>query len=168
MGAKGAALAKQFEVKAREALATLERLSETDWKKVTEAEKWSMGVTAHHLASTLDPISNMIKAVAAGQSVSSFRLDELDEMNARHAKDYAGCTKAETTELLERNAAVAVATVRALSDDQLAKSATLFAGAPAMTAEQIITSGLLNHIDEHFGSITKTVGLAGEGKEAHS
>jgi hypothetical protein len=82
---------------------------------------------AIHLASTLDPIASMIKAMAAGQSVS-FQLDELDEMNARQAQDYAGCTKAETIELL--------------------------------------TSGLLIHIDEHFGSIRKTVGLAG--KEARS
>src|SRR6266536_1190929 len=27
----------------------LEKLSEADWTKVTEAEKWSVGVTAHHL-----------------------------------------------------------------------------------------------------------------------
>jgi hypothetical protein len=27
-----------------------------------------------------------------------------------------------------------------------------------MTAEQLITGGLLTHIDEHFGSIRKTVG----------
>ena len=133
MGAKSEALAKQFEVKARDAV-----------------------------ASTLEPISNMIKAVAAGQSVDSFRLDELDEMNARHAKDYADCARPETIELLERNAAVAVATVRALNDGQLAKSATLFTGAPPMTAEQIITSGLLAHIDDHFGSIRKTVGWAGK------
>jgi hypothetical protein len=121
---------------------------------------------AIHLASTLDPIASMIKAVAAGQSVNSFWLDELGEMNARHAQDYAGCTKAETIELLEKNAARAVATVRELRDDQLARSATLFTGAPPMTAEQIVTSGLLIHIDEHFGSIRKTVGLTG--KEARS
>jgi len=34
----------------------------------------------------------------------------------------------------------------------------LLTGAPPITAEQIITMGLLNHIDEHFGSIRKTVG----------
>jgi hypothetical protein len=33
------------------------------------------------------------------------------------------------------------------------------AGAPPMTAEELITLGLLNHIDEHFGSIRRTVGF---------
>jgi hypothetical protein len=49
MGAKTAALAKQFEAKAQDAMTTLERLSDADWKKVTHAEKWSVGVTAHHI-----------------------------------------------------------------------------------------------------------------------
>ena len=40
MGAKTEALARQFEGKARDAVATLEKLGDTDWKKVTAAEKW--------------------------------------------------------------------------------------------------------------------------------
>ena len=40
MGAKTEALARQFQGKARGALATLEKLGDTDWKKVTAAEKW--------------------------------------------------------------------------------------------------------------------------------
>ncbi len=55
-------------------------------------------------------------------------------------------------------AATAAAVIRGLSDDQLAKSGTVFIGAPPMTAEFLITGALLNHIDEHFGSIRRTVG----------
>lgn len=158
MGAKSEALAKQLEAKAQDVLATLEQLSDADWKKVTDAEKWSVGVTAHHLAGALEPVSNIMKAMVAGQSLDDFRLDRLDEFNAQHAKDYATCTKAETIELHKKSAAVAAAAIRALNDNQLAKSGTLVTGAPPMTAEQVITSGLLNHIDEHFGSIRKTIG----------
>ena len=163
MGAKSEALAKQFEVKAREAMATLEQLSEADWKKVTAAEKWSVGVTAHHLAGGLEAVSNIVKTIAAGQSLSNFTGDMLDQMNAQHAKDSAGCTKAETIELHWKGAATAAAVIRGLSDDQLAKSGTVFTGLPPMTAEQLITRGLLNHVDEHFGSIRQTVGHATRG-----
>ena len=45
MGAKAEALARQFEGKARDALTTLEKLGDTDWKKVTAAEKRTVGVT---------------------------------------------------------------------------------------------------------------------------
>ena len=61
MSARSEELAKQFEAKAREVLATMQGLSEEDWKKVTQAEKWSVGVTAHHFAGALEPISQMIK-----------------------------------------------------------------------------------------------------------
>jgi hypothetical protein len=158
MGAKSETLAKQFEAKAREAMATLEQLSEADWKKVTAAEKWPVGVTAHHLAGALEPISYMIKAVAAGESLGAFGLEQLDEMNAQHAKDFANCTKAETIALHKTGVAAGTAAIRGLSDEQLEKSATVLLGVPPMTAEQLIASGLLNHIDEHFGSIRKTVG----------
>lgn len=46
MGAKTEALARQFEGKARDAVATLEKLGDADWMKVTAAEKWTVGVTA--------------------------------------------------------------------------------------------------------------------------
>ena len=60
MGAKSEVLAKQFEAKAQEAVAVLEKLSDADWKKVTEAEHWTVGVTAHHLASALEPVAGIV------------------------------------------------------------------------------------------------------------
>jgi hypothetical protein len=158
MGAKSEALARRFEAKAREALATLEQIGDADWKKVTAAEGWSVGVTAHHLAAALEPIAGMITAVATGQAAGTLSPEMLDEMNARHAKDFVDCTRAETIELHRRGTALAAATIRGLAEAELARSGTLFKGAPPMTAEQVIAMGLLDHIDEHFGSIRKTIG----------
>jgi len=45
---------------------------------------------------------------------------------------------------------------------ELAKSGTVFTDAPPMTAEQLIMLGLLGHIDDHLGSIRKTVGMGHE------
>ena len=50
MAAKTEALAKQFEAKAQEATGVLERLSDSDWKKTTASEKWTVAVVAHHMA----------------------------------------------------------------------------------------------------------------------
>ena len=158
MGAKTEALAKQFEAKAQEATQVLEKLSDADWKKVTEAEKWSVGVTAHHVAGAHEPIANIVKTVAAGQSIPGFTMDMLHEMNAKHAKDFANCTKAETIALHKQGAATAAAVIRGLNDDQLGKSGTVLTGMPAMTAEQAITGILIDHIDDHYGSIKKTIG----------
>ena len=49
MSARAESLAKQFEAKAAEMTAVVAKLSDADWKKITSAEKWPVGVTAHHL-----------------------------------------------------------------------------------------------------------------------
>ena len=158
MGAKGEGLAKQFEAKAQEATAAMEKLSDADWKKITEAEKWSVGVTAHHVAGSHEPIAGIIKTIASGQSMPHFTMDMLHESNAKHAKDFADVSKADTIALHKKGVAAAAAAVRGLSDEELAKSGGVLAGMPAMSAEQIVTGILINHIDDHFGSIRKTVG----------
>jgi predicted 3-demethylubiquinone-9 3-methyltransferase (glyoxalase superfamily) len=156
--ARAESLASQFEVKVREAEDTLQRLSDADWKEVTAGEKWSVGVTAHHAAEALEPISQMIRAVAAGQPIESFTMERLDAMNAQHARDFAACTKAETVELLRRGAALAARTVRALSDADLGRKGQVMEGMPPMSVEELATAALLGHLDEHFGSIRKTAG----------
>jgi Mycothiol maleylpyruvate isomerase N-terminal domain len=158
MGAKGEALAKQFEAKAREAATVVESLSDADWKKMTAAEKWTVGVTAHHLARAFEAVSGIVTGIVSGQVPGGFTRGMLDGMNAQHAKEHANCTKAETVALMKKGAPTAAAVVRGLSDDQLAKSGAVFTDAPPMTAEQLVMAGLINHIDEHIGSIRKAVG----------
>lgn len=48
--------------------------------------------------------------------------------------------------------------MRGLGDAELARSGTVLTGMPPMRAEQIINGILINHIDEHLGSIRATVG----------
>jgi hypothetical protein len=156
MGAKGEAFAKQFEAKVEEATALLEKLSDADWKKTTAAEKWTVAATAHHLASSYEPVTRIIKTIAVGQALPHFTRQMLDEMNAQHARQFAGCTKPETLALHKKEAAAAA--VRGLSDAELAKTGTVFTEMPPMSAEEMVKGALLGHIDEHFGSIRKTVG----------
>ena len=158
MGARAESLAKQYEAKAAEMTDTINKLSDADWKKTTAAEKWSVGVTAHHVAGAHEPIAGIAKTVASGQSLPNFTMAMLDEMNAKHAKDFAGCTKAETLALHEKGVKAAAAVVRSIGDADLDKSGTVLAGLPVMTAQQAIEGILINHIDDHMGSIRKTVG----------
>ena len=158
MGARAESLAKQYEAKAAELTATIQKLSDADWKKVTTAEKWPVGVTAHHVAGGHEPISGIVKTLAAGQSIPGFSMAMLDEANAKHAKEFAGCTKPETLALHEKGAKAAAAVVRGLDDAQLEKSGTVLTGMPPMSCQQAIEGILISHIDGHMGSIRQTVG----------
>jgi hypothetical protein len=158
MGARAEALAKKFEAKAQEATGVIERLSDADWKKVTSAEKWPVGVVAHHFAGSHEVIAGLAKTIASGQAMPHFTMAMLDEMNAKHAQEYANCTKAETLALHRQNAASAAAIVRGLDDAALDRSGPVLAGMPPMSAEQLAGGLLVSHIDEHLGSIRATVG----------
>jgi hypothetical protein len=157
MGAKGDALAKQFETKIQDAIAVVERLGDAEWSKVTAGEKWTVGVTAHHVATSLEAVSGLVKALGSGQSTGNLSMAMLDQMNAQHAKDHASCTRAETIALLRKGAVTAATTIRGLSDDQLARTATVLSDAPPMSTEQLIHLGLVQHVGDHFGSIRKTI-----------
>ena len=158
MGARAEALAKKFETKAQEATAAIERLSDSDWKKVTSGEKWSVGVVAHHIAMGHQGIGGIIKAIADGKPGPARPMDALHAMNAKHAQEHANCTKAETLALHKKNAAAAAALLRDLGDAELDRSGVVIQGMPAMSAEQLAGGLLCGHVDEHLGSIRATVG----------
>src|SRR5499426_2778732 len=158
MGAKGEAFAKEFEAKVEDALTLLSRLSDADWRKTTAGENWTVGVTAHHLAGSYEPIMGIIQAITGGKAMPHFTPQMLDEMNAKHAKEFAGCTKPETIALLKTGAAAAAEAVRALSDSELAKTGTVFTGMPPLSAEDMVKRALIGHVDEHFGNIRRTIG----------
>ena len=149
MSARAESLAKQFETRVTEMTETLEKLT---------AEKWSVGVTAHHVAGSHEGISGIIKAVSAGQAMPNFTMAMIDEMNATHAREHANCTRAETLALHKKNTAAAAALVRGLSDAALDKSGTVLHGMPAMTTQQIVEGILINHLNEHLASIRAAVG----------
>jgi hypothetical protein len=158
MGAKGESFAKQFETKAAEATAVFERLSDADWKKVTAAEKWSVGVTVHHIAASHGLLTGLIKTVADGKPGPNIAMDAIHAGNAKHAQEFANCTKAETLALHRQGVAAAAAALRGIADGDFDRSANVIAGAPAMTAGQLAGGMLCKHIDDHLGSIKATVG----------
>jgi hypothetical protein len=158
MGAKSEALAREFDGKAQAAAAFLSTLTDAERTKTTQAERWTVGVTAHHLAGAFEAVSGIVTGIVTGKTRDGFTRKMLDELNARHAQEFAGCTRAETVALFDKGAATARSVIRGLSDDQLARTGTVFSDVPPMSAEQLIDLGLIRHIDEHIGSIRRTIG----------
>ena len=158
MGARAEAMAGKFDERYRELSKLVEGLSEADWKKVTSAEKWPVGVVAHHLAVAYGSVADLVRVVAAGQAVPPRTMDMVHDNNARHAKEHAGTGKAETLALLKTNGAKAAGIVRGLGDAELDRSAAVLTGMPPFTAAQVIERILINHTDEHMGSMKATIG----------
>ena len=80
-------------------------------------------------------------------------------MNAQHSKEHASCTKAETLELHKKNAAAAATMVRGFSDAELDRTGGVLIGMPPMSTQQVVERVLINHVNEHLGSIRAAVGV---------
>jgi uncharacterized damage-inducible protein DinB len=156
MGARAEQYAKQFEAANNELIAAVEGLSEQQWRTKTNPEGWSVGVVAHHLATSHGPVSGFAQAIANGQSVPPLTMDMIHQGNAKHAQENANCGKAETLALLREANAAAAKAISGLSDEQLDKSADVI-GNP-MTSAAVIEHILIGHTTQHTASIKEVVG----------
>ena len=157
MGARAEQLANKFDQSCRDFTSFVEKLTDADWKKQTASEKWSVGVVAHHVAGACGAIGGIVKNVAKGEPLPPLTMEAIHDMNAKHAKEFSNVTKADALSLFRTGASSASGIVRGLSDAELDKSAALLGG-PLMTATQVIEGVLINHINEHLGSMRAAVG----------
>ena len=80
-----------------------------------------------------------LEPIASGKAVTDVTWEVVAKLNAKHANEQAGVTKAAALELLRRNSREAAAAVRAFTDDELDRAApfSLSFGAP-VTAQFVI------------------------------
>jgi hypothetical protein len=159
MTSSAESLAKQFDEANSELISLVERCSDQQWQASCRGEDWSVGVTAHHVAGGHEALAGMVQLLASGQPLPPLTAEMLDQMNAQHAQQYATCGRAETIELLRKNGAAAGSIVRALSDEQLGRSAAMaMAGGAPVSAHQMIENVLIGHAREHTASIRAALG----------
>ncbi|HYL91636.1 MAG TPA: DinB family protein [Alphaproteobacteria bacterium] len=160
MSRRAELLAGRIEEGAAGLVAFAEGISEAEWKKpVSSTDRRPIGVIVHHVA-TMYPIEvDIARAVASGKTVSDVTWEVVAGMNAKHAEDQAGATKAATLELLRRNGREAAAAVRAFTDEELDRAApfSLSFGAP-VTAQFVIEDHALRHSWHHLARIRKALG----------
>jgi hypothetical protein len=162
MNRRSELLANRIEEGAAELAAFVEGLSEAEWNargSSTGTDRRSVGVIVHHVASMYPIEIDVAKAVAAGKTITDLTWEVVAEINAKHARENAGVTKAAALELLRRNSREAAAAVRALTDEELDRTApfSLSFGAP-MTAQFVIEDHALRHSWHHLARIRKALG----------
>lgn len=157
---RAAALADRIEQGAALLAAFAETLSEEEWTMpVSASDRRPVGVIVHHVASVYPIEVGAARAIAGGNAVTDVTWEEIADMNAKHALDQAGTSKADTLDLLRRNSSEAAAAVRTFTDAELDQAApfSLSFGAP-VTAQFVIEDHALRHSWHHLARIRKAVG----------
>ena len=152
MATKAEELAAQFEQASKDFEAAIKALSDEQWRAKTPEEGWTVAATAHHAAGGAGPISMMVAAAAGLGDMPAITPDMLNEMNAAHAKDFANVSKDDTLQVLRSTTTPAADIVRGLTDEQLARRATLPLGME-LSAQEIVQMVLIGHLQGHGASM---------------
>jgi uncharacterized damage-inducible protein DinB len=156
MSERARTLAHQLEQANHALIATIEGLTDAQWHAKTPGDGRSVGVVAHHVATSHKTVAGLATAIAHGQTVPPITMDMIHQGNATHAAQHASCTKAETLALLRQNGAAAVATVRGFGDAELDRTVTFPMG--EMSVAQVVERVLTGHAQDHHGTIKKALG----------
>lgn len=155
---RSAEFADRFEAAQDEFIRLIESLDDESWQRVgknypqrvnDEDEERSVGVIAHHVATSAPFILERIQLMADGKllpPVGDFR-----ELNARHAAENAGVTREEVLSVLRDTTGPIAAAVRGIPDDQLDKQRETPVG--PMSVAQRLERVLIGHLKMHQGSI---------------
>jgi hypothetical protein len=154
------ALADRIEKGAAGLAAFAETLTEAEWKvPVTATDRRPVGVIVHHVAMVYPIEVDIATAIAKGGDVPGVRWEDIAALNAGHANENAGVTKTAALDLLKANSRKAAEGIRALSDEELDRSAPipLYENA-LLTAQFFIEDHALRHSWHHLGRIRRAVG----------
>lgn len=160
VGRRAALLADRIEEGAAILAAFAEELSEEEWRApVSATDRRSVGIIVHHVASMYPIEIDVARAIASGKAVTDVTWDMVAELNAKHAHEHAGGTKATALELLRRRSREAANAVRAFTDEELDRAApfSLSFGAP-VTAQFVIEDHALRHSWHHLARIRSALG----------
>ena len=148
------ALADRLEQGARALADFAATLTDAEWQTRLPKDGRKIGVVVHHVASMYPLEIQLAQMVAAGKPVTGVTKEDVNAINAAHAKENEAATKAQALELLARNSAAAAAAIRALSDEELDRAApvSLYADAP-LTCQFVLEDHAVRHSYHHLAII---------------
>jgi DinB superfamily len=148
------ALADRLEQGARALAAFASGLTDAEWQTRIPKDGRKIGVVVHHVASAYPLELQLAQTLAAGKPVKGVTMDNVNEMNAGHAREYDAVTIDAALDLLRRNSATAAAAIRALSDAELdcAAPASLYSDAP-VTCQFMLEDHAVRHSYHHLARI---------------
>jgi len=153
------ALAERLEQGAKALAELAAGLSDQEWMTPLGHDRRTVGVVVHHVG-TMYPIEiQLAQQLAAGKAVVGVSWDDVHKINAGHAKEFAGVSRAEAIELLEKNSAAAAAAIRALSGDELDRAAPLSLNDDTpLTCQFMLEDHAVRHSWHHLAGIRKALG----------
>ena len=147
-------LAARLEQGARALAVLAGGLSDEEWQTPVPRDGRTIGVIVHHVATVYPLEIHLAQTVAAGKAIMGVTMDDVAEMNARHAREHGAVTKEAALDLLRRNSAAAEEAIRALRDQELDQAATVSLYAEAvLTCQFVLEDHAVRHSLHHLARV---------------
>lgn len=150
-------VADRFQRFNQQLIAFVQQCPADQWRKVTKAEGWPVGVTAHHVGAIHYPVLAWVQMMVEGTPTPAITMADVDEMNRQHVQAQAACTPAEVVQLLQQEGDKVMAYLRTLNETALHREAYLKIFDTTMSAGQLFQAVLLDSAEEHLTSLQATV-----------
>ncbi len=147
------AMAEEMADANAEFIALVESCSDQEWRAICRAERWRVGVVAHHIAWGHERDAGWINAIRNGIPIPGSP-QARNASNAVKAAQVAGISRDEVIFLARRNADRLVAVLRSLTDEDF-KRAVPFG--PARGRPLSIEGLGRGHLDGHLASMRATL-----------
>ena len=154
MSKRSESLATKAEQSFNDLLGAVEASTPEQWATRCSDGEWTQGFAAFHAAAAIGEITKTLKGLAEGEQFPKWSMEAIDEGNAVQAKEHAGCTKAETIDLIQKSAPAATNLVRSLTDEQLDRKVQLLEGMPETTIAGLVEMAMVGHGAYHRQTIT--------------
>ncbi|HEY2848765.1 MAG TPA: DinB family protein [Gemmatimonadaceae bacterium] len=158
MGKRSNVLAERLENGARALESLANGLTDAQWQaRVKDGRK--IGVLVHHVANMYPLEIQLAQGLSMGKPIAGVSWDDVHAMNAAHAKEFDGVSKADALALLRKNSTAAAAAIRALSDADLDNGSTISLNADApLTCQFMLEDHAVRHSYHHTAAIRRAVG----------
>ncbi|MFZ4655583.1 MAG: DinB family protein [Caldilineaceae bacterium] len=150
----------QFTALNNEIIAFVEHCPASLWRTPCANDGRTVAVVAHHIASSHEPVMQLVQMVADAQPLPALSYELFDAMNAHHAQQAATCTQQEVIALLQEKGQSVATALRQLHPEQLARTAHIAFANATMRAQDVIEQILIGHAQMHFMNMQATSALA--------
>jgi hypothetical protein len=155
MGARSHAVADELEQAADEFARAVASCTDAHWSSVCGPEGWTVAQTAQHLSGGFSLEMEYVTALAEGRPLPAYSWDDINRLNDDRAAKNASITRDEVLNELRAGMASTSAYIRALTDEQLDRTAAfaLADGASVSTQSMIERVVLTDHFRRHLKSM---------------
>jgi DinB family protein len=157
MSQRTEALASALEEGARELATFVNGLTDKEWQTPLPHDGRKVGVVVLHVAIVYPLEIVFARSIAAGKA-EGITANDINQMNAGHAKEYDAISKDDALKLLASNSAEAAAAIRSLTDEELDTSAPVpLYGNARVTCQFILEDHAVRHSSHHLARIRAAV-----------